>query len=53
LGPKKRKSRGLKGRKFALENLSSKVMCDKMSEGILKTIENFKPKQKYNLYKIV
>jgi glycosyltransferase involved in cell wall biosynthesis len=53
LGPKKRKSRGLKGRKFALENLSSKVMCDKMSEGILKTIENFKSKQKYNLYKIV
>jgi glycosyltransferase involved in cell wall biosynthesis len=53
LGRKKRKSRGLKGRVFALENLSSKVMCDKMSEGILNTIENFKSKEKYNLYKIV
>jgi glycosyltransferase involved in cell wall biosynthesis len=52
-GKKGRKKRGLKGREFAIKNLSSKVMCDKMSEGIEQSINNFKPKERFNLYKIV
>ena len=48
-----RKERGLKGREWAIKNLSSKVMCDAMVEGIETTIKNYKPKQRYNLYKIV
>jgi glycosyltransferase involved in cell wall biosynthesis len=52
-GKSERKRRGLKGREWALENLSSKVMCDSMSEGIETTIKNFKPKERYNLYKII
>jgi glycosyltransferase involved in cell wall biosynthesis len=52
-GKKGRKKRGLKGREFAIKNLSSKVMCDKMSEGIEQSINNFKTKERFNLYKIV
>lgn len=52
-GRKKRKERGLKGREFAIKNLSSKVMCDSMSEGIETAIKNYKPKERFNLYKIV
>jgi glycosyltransferase involved in cell wall biosynthesis len=48
-----RKRRGLKGREWMMKNLSSKIMCEKMSEGIDTAINNFKPKKKYNLYKIV
>jgi glycosyltransferase involved in cell wall biosynthesis len=50
---KLRKHNGLKGREFAIKNLSSKVMCDLMSEGINTTIKNFTPRERYNLYKIV
>jgi hypothetical protein len=48
-----RKQNGLKGREFAIKNLSSKVMCDAMSEGIETTIKNFTPRERFNLYKIV
>ena len=48
-----RKERGLKGREWALENLSSKVMCDSLIEGIENTFKNYKPKKKFELYKIV
>lgn len=48
-----RKSRGLKGREFALQNLSSEVMCNKMIEGIDKTLETFQPRKRFDLYKIV
>ena len=47
-----RKTIGLKGREFAMNNLSSKIMCDKMAEGVETTLANFTPKKKYNLYKI-
>ncbi len=50
---KERKKRGLEGREWAIKNLSSKIMCDKMVEGIERTIENFKPRKKYDLYKII
>ena len=52
-GKKKRKVKGQKGREWAIENVSSKVMCDSMVKGIETTFENFKPKERYNLYKIV
>jgi glycosyltransferase involved in cell wall biosynthesis len=48
-----RKRNGLKGREFAIKNLSSKVMCEAMSEGIETTIKNFTPRERFNLYKIV
>lgn len=47
------KERGLKGREWAIKNLSSEVMCDAMSEGIEKTINNFVPRERFNLYKVV
>jgi len=53
LGREKRKEKGLKGREFMINNLSNKIMCEKMIEGIEQTLENWKPRKKYNLYKIV
>jgi glycosyltransferase involved in cell wall biosynthesis len=53
LGRKKRKKNGLKGREWAIKNISSKVMCDKLAEGVETTLENFKPRQKFDFYKIV
>jgi len=53
LGRKLRKQRGLKGREWALKNLSSKIMCEALTNGIETTLENFKPRKKYDLYKIV
>jgi glycosyltransferase involved in cell wall biosynthesis len=52
-GKKKRKQKGLLGREFIINNLSSKIMCDKMIEGIEQTLDNFKPRKKFDLYKIV
>ena len=52
-GKEGRKERGLKGREFAIENFSSKVMCDKMVEGIETALMNYKPREKFNLYKLV
>jgi glycosyltransferase involved in cell wall biosynthesis len=53
LSKKKRKERGLKGREFMINNLSNKIMCEKMIEGIEQTFDNWKPRQRFNLYKIV
>jgi glycosyltransferase involved in cell wall biosynthesis len=52
-GKKKRKAKGLKGREFMLNNLSNKIMCDKMIEGIEDTLKNWEPKKRFDLYKIV
>jgi glycosyltransferase involved in cell wall biosynthesis len=52
LGKKKRKVIGQKGREWAIKNLSSKVMCDSMSDGIDTAIKNYKPKERFNLFKI-
>lgn len=52
-GKKKRKSRGLKGRKFMIENLSNKIMCDTMIDGIDTAIEKFTPRKKFDLYKVI
>jgi glycosyltransferase involved in cell wall biosynthesis len=53
LGRELRKEKGLKGREWALNNLSSKIMCDALINGIETTFENFQPRKKYDLYKIV
>jgi glycosyltransferase involved in cell wall biosynthesis len=53
LGKEKRKENGQVGREWAINNLSSKVMCDTMSEGIEKTIKNFTPRERFNLYKVI
>ena len=53
MGREKRKEYGLKGREWAMKNVSSKVMCDAMIDGIETTFKNYKPKKNFNLYKIV
>jgi glycosyltransferase involved in cell wall biosynthesis len=53
LGRDKRKINGQIGREWAIKNLSSKVMCDAMSEGIETAIKNFTPREKFNLYKVI
>ena len=53
LGKTKRKEKGLLGREFMINNLSSRIMCDKMVEGIETTLNNWKPKKRFDLYKIV
>ncbi len=52
-GKEKRKRIGLLGREFAIENFSTKVMSDKMIEGIEETLNNWKPKKRFNLHKII
>ena len=53
LGKEKRKENGQIGREWAIKNLSSKIMCDTMSEGIKNTIKNFTPRERFNLYKVI
>jgi glycosyltransferase involved in cell wall biosynthesis len=53
IGRDGRKKRGVVGREWAIKNLSSDVMCKKMIDGIDKSINNFKKRDKFNLYKIV
>jgi glycosyltransferase involved in cell wall biosynthesis len=53
MGRKERKLRGLAGREWAIKNLSAKLMCDLMTDGIDTTIKNFKPKERYNIYKVI
>lgn len=52
-GKEQRKIKGLKGREFVINNLSNKIMCDKMIEGIEQTLDNFKPRKKFDLYKVI
>ena len=53
MGKEGRKVNGQKGREWAIENLSSKYMCDSMIEGIERAIENYKPRERFNLYKAI
>jgi glycosyltransferase involved in cell wall biosynthesis len=52
-GRKERKVRGKKGRDFVKTNLSSKLMSDTMIKGIEQTLNNFKPRKRYDLYKLI
>jgi hypothetical protein len=49
-----RKARGLKGREYFLsENgFYSQRMCDTMAEGIDQTFENWKPRDRFDVFKI-
>ena len=53
LGKDVRKKYGMEGRQWAIKNLSSKIMCDALIDGIETTLENYKPRKKYDLYKII
>lgn len=53
LGKKKRKEKGLKGREFMINNLSNKIMCDKMIDGIQTSIEKFTPRKRFDTYKVI
>ena len=52
--PEKRKEAGLKGREEFMGEmgLNAKNQNECMANGILKAIENWKPKEKFNVYKI-
>ena len=50
---KERKRRGLIGREWGIKNLSNKIMSDKMIESIETTLNNWKPKKRFNLYRII
>jgi glycosyltransferase involved in cell wall biosynthesis len=53
IGRESRKKNGLAGREWAIKNLSSQIMCDAFKQGIEGAINNFKPREKYNIYKVV
>ena len=53
LGRDERKRRGLIGREWMKKNLSSKIMCDKLIEGIETTLNNYTKRKKYDLHKII
>lgn len=53
LGKKKRKEKGLKGREFMVNNLSNKIMCDRLIDGIDTTIEKFTPRKRFDIYKVI
>lgn len=52
--PKDRSEAGLKGREWMMreEGLNTKHMCKTMSDGIESAIANWKPKKRYELYKL-
>jgi glycosyltransferase involved in cell wall biosynthesis len=52
-GKEERKRRGLLGREFMIENLSSDIMNNSLIEGIERVFENYKPRERFELYKIV
>jgi len=52
-GKEERKRRGLLGREFVIENLSSDIMNNSLIEGIERVFENYKPRERFELYKIV
>ena len=52
-GKEERKRRGLLGREFMIENLSSDNMNNSLIEGIERVFENYKPRKRFDLYKIV
>jgi glycosyltransferase involved in cell wall biosynthesis len=53
MGKTKRKENGLKGREWAMRNLSVKQMCDSFIDGVETCFNNFKIKDKFELHKII
>jgi glycosyltransferase involved in cell wall biosynthesis len=52
-GKEERKRIGLLGREFMKTNLSSKVMCDALIDGIETTFKKYKPRKRFDLYKVL
>jgi glycosyltransferase involved in cell wall biosynthesis len=52
-GRPERKRRGLLGREFMIKNLSSDIMNNSLIEGIERVFENYKPRKRFDLYKII
>jgi glycosyltransferase involved in cell wall biosynthesis len=52
-GKEKRKEVGLEGREFAIQHLSSKIMCDGIIDGIETTLKKYKPRKRFELYKVI
>ena len=52
-GGEERNRIGLLGREFAINNLSSKIMCDQMIKGIETTLKKYKPRKRFDLYKVL
>ena len=52
--PKERKEAGMKGREWMMreEGLNTKHMCKTMSDGIESAIANWKPKKRYEIYRL-
>jgi len=52
--PQERKEAGLKGREEFLGEmgLNAKNMCKTLVDGITTTFKNWKPKKKFNVYKL-
>ena len=53
LNKESRKNKGLKGREWMLENMTSKKMCEGITDGIITTLKNFKPRKKYEIYQVL
>ena len=53
LSKETRKNKGLRGREWMLENMNSKKMCEGISNGIETTLNNFKPRKKYETYRVI
>lgn len=53
IGREKRKEKGKVGREYMINNFSSKVMCESFIDGIESTLSKWKPRNKFDLYKIV
>ena len=52
--PEQRKEAGLKGREWMLkeDGLNTKYMCKTLVDGMETALQNWKPKERYNLYKL-
>jgi len=50
-----RKIKGLKGREYFLSNtgFNAKLMCEKMIDGIETTFKNWKPRKRFDLFKVL
>lgn len=53
MGREKRKENGLKGREYMINHFSNEIMCNSFIEGIETTLKNWKPRNKFELFKIV
>jgi len=53
MGREERKRVGLLGREYMINNFSTQVMCESLSNGIDKCLKTYKRKKPFELYKIV